>query len=267
MIWDDYQNKCIAELEFTSHVRAVRLRKDRIVVALETKVYVYNFSDLQLIHSIETTNNPNGILALSPKENSGVLVCPGTKPGHVHVELYDSDGGRTKHIFEAHQNGLVCVALNHDGTLLATASARGTLIRVFHTSNGHMYREVRRGSYVAEIYSIKFRSDSKALVVTSDKGTIHWYSLEGDGNEAPQPSMFEAFLPIYFNERSFCQFQLPLAGVHTVCSFIPKSPNAVIAVCMNGTYFKISYDQRKGETKLENVDSTSLSHMTSTIAR
>jgi hypothetical protein len=29
IIWDDYQNKCIGELDFRSAVRAVKLRKDK----------------------------------------------------------------------------------------------------------------------------------------------------------------------------------------------------------------------------------------------
>ena len=37
------------------------LTSTRIVVALENKVYVYNFADLQLIHQIETTANLKGL--------------------------------------------------------------------------------------------------------------------------------------------------------------------------------------------------------------
>eukprot|EP00009_Paramoeba_aestuarina_P001815 CAMPEP_0201507796 /NCGR_PEP_ID=MMETSP0161_2-20130828/1356_1 /ASSEMBLY_ACC=CAM_ASM_000251 /TAXON_ID=180227 /ORGANISM="Neoparamoeba aestuarina, Strain SoJaBio B1-5/56/2" /LENGTH=284 /DNA_ID=CAMNT_0047902267 /DNA_START=99 /DNA_END=950 /DNA_ORIENTATION=+ len=173
MIWDDYQNKCIAELEFKSPVKAVRLRKDRIVVALETKVYIYNFTDLRLMTSFETTNNPTGLIALSPKENNTVLVCPGLEPGHARIELFDVP--KTHNII-AHETGLACVALNMDGTLLATASEKGTLVRIYDTASGELLRELRRGSGQAQIYSIKFSPDSKFLLVTSDTGTIHLFA-------------------------------------------------------------------------------------------
>jgi hypothetical protein len=63
MIWDDHQNRCIGELAFRSDVRAVRLRRDRVVVALAQKVYVYNFADLTLLDHIETCDNPRGACA------------------------------------------------------------------------------------------------------------------------------------------------------------------------------------------------------------
>lgn len=46
------------------NVAGVKLRRDKIVVALENKVYVYNFADLQLINQIETTANPKGRVLL-----------------------------------------------------------------------------------------------------------------------------------------------------------------------------------------------------------
>ena len=64
MIWDDHQNRCAGELTFRSQVKAVKLRRDKVVVVLEKKIYVYNFEDLQLVDHIETTWNPRGLCAL-----------------------------------------------------------------------------------------------------------------------------------------------------------------------------------------------------------
>ena len=60
MIWDDHQNRCIGELSFRADVKAVRLRRDRVVIALMNKLYVYNFADLALLDHIETCANPKG---------------------------------------------------------------------------------------------------------------------------------------------------------------------------------------------------------------
>jgi len=89
MIWDDHQNRCIGELSFRSEVKAVKLRRDRVVVVLEYKIYVYNFADLKLVDHIETTANSKGLCSLCPYSSSTVLVCPGLQKGHVRVELYD----------------------------------------------------------------------------------------------------------------------------------------------------------------------------------
>ena len=61
MIWDDHQNRCIGELSFRSEVKAVKLRRDRVVVVLEHKIYVYDFSHLRLLDHIETISNVKGI--------------------------------------------------------------------------------------------------------------------------------------------------------------------------------------------------------------
>ena len=49
MLWDDHQTKIIGEMSFRSEVVAVRLRTNRVVVILENKIFVYNFSDLRLL--------------------------------------------------------------------------------------------------------------------------------------------------------------------------------------------------------------------------
>jgi WD40 repeat protein len=139
MIWDDHQSRCIGELSFRSEVRAVRLRRDKIVVVLEFKIYVYNFADLKLLHQIETLSNTKGICALSPGPTSCVLACPGQRRGEIRIELYSAKKTR---FVQAHDSSLACLALSQNGQLLATASNKGTLIRIFSTVDGSKLQEV-----------------------------------------------------------------------------------------------------------------------------
>jgi WD40 repeat protein len=175
MIWDDHQARCIGELSFRVPVCAVKLRRDKIVVVLEHKIYVYNFSDLKIVHQTDTWGNPHGICSLSPTQESCVMACPGLIRGQVRVELYEPQNV-TKFI-QAHDSPLRCVVLSLDGTLVATASEKGTLVRVFDCQSGCLLHEFRRGTDRATIYSLAFSKEKEWLVCTSDKGTVHLYRI------------------------------------------------------------------------------------------
>lgn len=100
---------------------------------LENRIYVYNFADLRLIDAIDTCFNPKGICALSADPNLSVLATPEKTKGQVRVNVYERNNS---FVILAHQSSLSCMALNFAGTLLATASDKGTLIRIFSTEDG-----------------------------------------------------------------------------------------------------------------------------------
>eukprot|EP01089_Gocevia_fonbrunei_P004369 TRINITY_DN14385_c0_g1_i1.p1 TRINITY_DN14385_c0_g1~~TRINITY_DN14385_c0_g1_i1.p1 ORF type:complete len:217 (+),score=24.10 TRINITY_DN14385_c0_g1_i1:103-753(+) len=98
-IWDDFQNKCLAELEFLTAVLAVRLRRDKIIAVLANKIYVYNFTDLKQIHQVDT-HNPRGLIALAPDTNASMLVYPSTVPGEVCLDSMDGSKPKTLKVHE-----------------------------------------------------------------------------------------------------------------------------------------------------------------------
>lgn len=264
MIWDDHQSRCIGELSFRSHVRGVRLRRDRIVVVLENKIFVYNFADLKLVHQIETAPNPKGLCAVSQQPGSIVLVCPGVQKGQVRVEHY---GARKTKFINAHTSRVACFALSQDGRLIATASTKGTLVRIYNAAEGNLLQEVRRGADRAEIYSLAFSNNLQYLAVSSDKGTIHVFNLKinvgSTANDKPMPapdpevphispplSFIKGVLPKYFHsEWSVAQFRLH-EGEQYIVAF-GHEKNTVAVVGMDGSFYRCQFDPVNGGEMLQ----------------
>ncbi|RKP15307.1 WD40-repeat-containing domain protein, partial [Piptocephalis cylindrospora] len=187
IIWDDAKGRGIIELEFRSEVKAVRLRRDRIVVALTTRVFIYSLSvPPRRLHTFETGENEHGLLALSSATFPIILAFPARQRGYIQVASWQSN--RT-FLVSAHTAPISALAISADGSLTASASVKGTLIRVFETSSGRLLHELRRGADRAEIYHIAFSQDASRLCVSSDKGTVHIFNLDGTGPTQGGPGL------------------------------------------------------------------------------
>ena len=246
IVWDDYQNKCIAELEFTSAVLGVRLRRERIVVALEFSVYVYNFVDLSFVAQVPTFANPTGQLGLCVASPI-TMVYPAVAQGHLAIRCEDpADPTGVKCVprptLATHNGPLACVALSLDGKLAATASDKGTLVRVWDTTTGAQVKEFRRGSENAHIWSMCFSQDNALLAVSSSKGTCHIFALQ-DGLAANKQSSLHSLrgmLPAYFSSE-WSSLQVPVPSQRTTLSFAADK-SYLLVLCHDGTCARINLD-------------------------
>lgn len=102
-----------------------------------------------------------------------------------YVQIVDlgnipKDGGLK---IRAHENSLNIIELNNDGTILATSSERGTLIRLFETKQGTPLQELRRGSDKVSIFSLSFSFNDNWLSCIGDSGTLHIFSVNAGKKE------------------------------------------------------------------------------------
>ena len=188
---------------------------------LQNEVHIYHFNNLNVLTSLySVSNNEAGLCAISGAGDIVLGFC-GLRPGMLHLERVDPASSRSTSVtVQAHKNDLSCVGLSVDGTLVATASSKGTLVRVFDTATGTLQREFRRGTHPAPITSLNFAADNSALVASSGSGTIHVFDML-----APHPDVCERGKN---RDRSAIRFHT--TSTRSVSCF-GADPSVVIGLC------------------------------------
>ena len=142
-------------------------------------------------------------------------------------------------LIEAHESTLRALTLTANGSLLATASHKETVIRVWDVATSQNVYEFRRGVERAQITCLAFSWDDQWLSCASDKGTTHIFYCDKDhknngtsSSSTSATSFLSSAAGSLFSSsskkpqpKSVCQIR----GVpHPLsCAFIGDAPNLI----------------------------------------
>lgn len=247
LIWDDFTGKFVLEFTFVSTVLAVRMRRDKLFVILKHQIHIFSFpNNPAKLFTFDTRENPNGLCEVSPFASAErqLLVFPGHKCGSIQlVDLTTTEPGMSSApvTISAHQAEIACIAINQQGTMVATASKKGTLIRVFDTMKRIQLVELRRGADPATLYCINFSHNSEFLCVSSDKGTIHIFALKDTKLNRRSTFSKMGFLGQYVDSQWALANFTVAAECACICAF--GSKYSVYAICVDGTFHKYVFTQ------------------------
>ncbi|KAL7425210.1 Phosphatidylinositol 3,5-bisphosphate-binding protein [Cryptotrichosporon argae] len=265
----------VAELEFGERIRGVAARNGLVVVALLRRIIAFEYGVRPIqgvadetksgfwvikLNEWPTAENEVGLVAVSTAPGSTLLAFPGIQPGHLNlVHLAPCPpparvpaAPAAPHPFRApiliaHTSPLSALAASTSGAHVASASERGTLVRVWSTASGRMERELRRGVDRAHIWGVGFeqragdgepeqnrrnelRRKGGRIVGWSDKGTVHVWAADDPSQPiksspaAAPPSLANLLqkslpMPKYFSSApSAAQFHLPRKNPHAFAS-------------------------------------------------
>ncbi len=267
IIWDDYQSKIVSELKFTTSVLNVKLKRDKIFVVCSRRIFIFNFQNYNNLDIIDTLNNPKGLFGLNKNENQTIIAFPisiekENIQGYIKVKNYNKE---KEILIHAQDNIISYISINNDGTMLASSSNEGTIIRIHRISDGLFLQEFKRGIENTEINYICFDNYSNFLATTCDRGIIHIWSLENcnkkmkeveeiqnkdndDNNENINNDLNEnklSFFQNIFGFRGDYSFaQITLNEQKCICTF--DQNNNIIVIGSDGKYYHAILDSKKG---------------------
>ncbi|XP_054615091.1 WD repeat domain phosphoinositide-interacting protein 1-like isoform X2 [Dunckerocampus dactyliophorus] len=252
----------ICNYSYPNNILAVKLNRHRLVVCLEESIYIHNIKDMKLLKTLlNIPTNPSGLCALSTNHSNSYLAYPGSATMG-EIVVYDANIMSTVTMVPAHDSPLAALSFNASATKIASASERGTVIRVFSLPEGLRLFEFRRGMkrYV-NINSLSFSPDGHFLCASSNTETVHIFKVEQMGSSGDASwsayvgKMFTAassYLPaqvsgMMIQDRAFATVHLNTSSQRNVCALtvIQKLPRLLVATA-DGHLFIYNVDPQDG---------------------
>lgn len=169
VLWNDKKEEEIGRLTYKTPILNICVRKDYLAILLENKIYVHNWETLEVFDNFAIAPNPKGVFAMNECTDIAILVVPSEKLGAVEIHNYDTS---KKISAKLHKNSLDILKISDDGSLLASASEMGNVIRVTYTSTCKLKKEFRTGADMSIVIDMAFSQDLSILAVSKTTGEI-----------------------------------------------------------------------------------------------
>ncbi|EGT34675.1 hypothetical protein CAEBREN_11641 [Caenorhabditis brenneri] len=246
LIFDMEFNRNKTEITTPSRYGAVtnvHVSHNRLVVFTANRMFVYEFPEnIKQIRAEDIRNNPRGISAMSyePSTSACYIAYPGFDTGTVQImnlNTLTTRESKSPVVIKAHETEIAQVALNCQGTLVATGSTKGTVIRVFDARTKGLLYELRRGTVPAHLACLAFSPCSCYLALASDKGTLHLFGIRD-----AEPQKKKGLIDV--GTSSILKIQLDRKVLALGFSKqTAKSFHGLVAICSDATYWRYHFSK------------------------
>jgi len=250
----------LKELSFKTAILNIELNVKCLAVVLENKIALYDTRRLHHLRDVSTTYNPWGlgkIACISSRdngedENTTLLVYPAEKnmitteaKGLVGVLALGCSRTRIVSTFKAHDSNISTISVCNQIKAMATASEKGTLVRVFRIPSGEIMHTFRRGSVVASIRHLRFSPEGTFVVACSSNCTIHVFDLRSLKKKQESNTTTSKL-------AARCFARARLHSIPMACSFLAadtkRTRSAVhfYVITESGRYVQYKFDRHLG---------------------
>ena len=276
IIWDDKKDSILNEYRCDSFIINCYIKQNIIFVVCSDNIILLRTKNLELIEKINTINNPKGIFSVCNEPKKYILAFPDNSKGNIIIKFFDDilkenkeknkenenkKNDNNKIIKKAHKGNINILSFNFAGTKLASASDRGTIIRIFNVDSGGLIAELRRGASDANIYSLCFSFNDTYLSLTSDHYSCHIFDLQNlknkskDSNKGYVMNYISGMGKILTNNQnsySWRKFDVPKRE-RNIIGFIKEENNKCFIIGKNGNYLSVNFIEEEPKIKKEKI--------------
>ena len=276
IIWDDKKDSILDEYRCDSFIINCYIKQNIIFVICSDNIILLKTKNLELIEKINTINNPKGIFSVCNEPKKYILAFPDNSKGDIIIKFLDDiltenkeknkdnenkKNDNNKIIKKAHKGNINILCFNFSGTKLASASDRGTVIRIFNVDSGGLITELRRGTSDANIYSLCFSFNDNYLGLTSDHSSCHIFDLQNiknkskDSNKGYVMNYISGMGKILSNNQntySWRTFDVPKRE-RNIIGFIKEEHNKCFIIGKSGNYLAVNFTEEEPKIQKEKI--------------